>query len=104
MGMPWARMNLISSETGIRRSFEPGIRYPRSEPESNHLETVRGATLQILATSPVVKTSFSIGIVLTLTGDWSSSPGRGSAGSGRSLTVGRGFRGNFEFWDVLRSE
>src|SRR5436190_20892291 len=41
---------------GIRRSCEPGIRYPRRRPESNHLLTVRGATLQILATCPVVKT------------------------------------------------
>lgn len=35
---------------------------PLEEPESNHLETVRGATLQIFATSPVVRTSFSMGI------------------------------------------
>ncbi len=48
--------NLIRYSRGIRRSCDPGIRYPLSRPESNHLETVRGATLQILATCPVVKT------------------------------------------------
>src|SRR5688572_30735034 len=42
----------------MRRSWEPGIRYPRKRPESNHLLTVRGATLQIFATWPVVKTFF----------------------------------------------
>src|SRR5580658_3678039 len=31
------------------------MRYPCSAPESNHLLTVRGATLQIFATCPVVK-------------------------------------------------
>ena len=51
-------MNLMSSEVGILRSLEPGIRYPLSRPESNHFVTVRGATLQICATWPVVKTSF----------------------------------------------
>src|SRR6266550_4501977 len=50
----------------MRRSFEPGMRYPRSAPESNHLLTVRGATLQILATSPVVRTSFTFAVVLVL--------------------------------------
>src|SRR3954464_9111185 len=43
---------------GIRRSCEPGMRYPRKRPESNHLLTVRGATLQIFATWPVVNTFF----------------------------------------------
>src|ERR1700759_347285 len=42
----------------MRRSCEPGMRYPRSRPESNHLLTVRGATLQIFATCPVVNTFF----------------------------------------------
>src|SRR5688572_31997656 len=42
----------------MRRSWEPGIRYPRKRPESNHLLTVRGATLQIFATWPVVNTFF----------------------------------------------
>src|SRR5206468_10568495 len=50
----------------MRRSFEPGMRYPRSAPESNHLLTVRGATLQILATSPVVKTSLTLLLVVEL--------------------------------------
>src|SRR5205085_674976 len=48
-----------------RRSWEPGIRYPRSRPESNHLLTVRGATLQILATCPVVKIVFMAGSPMT---------------------------------------
>src|SRR5438552_10838321 len=47
----------------MRRSLEPGMRYPCSAPESNHLLTVRGATLQILATSPVVKTSLTLLVV-----------------------------------------
>ena len=34
------------------------MRYPRKRPESNHLLTVRGATLQIFATWPVVNTFF----------------------------------------------
>src|SRR3954467_10790723 len=38
----------------------PGMREPGSAPESNHLLTVRGATLQILATSPVVRTSLTL--------------------------------------------
>src|SRR3954468_5920218 len=42
----------------MRRSCEPGIRYPRKRPESNHLLTVRGATLHIFATWPVVNTFF----------------------------------------------
>src|SRR6185437_14384857 len=42
------------------------MRYPRSCPESNHLLTVRGATLQILATSPVVRISFWRGICFFL--------------------------------------
>ena len=46
---------------GILRSCEPGMRYPRKRPESNHLLTVRGATLQILATCPVVKIVFIAG-------------------------------------------
>src|SRR5436305_12570819 len=50
----------------MRRSLLPGMRYPRSAPESNHLLTVRGATLQILATSPVVRTSFTLAVVLVL--------------------------------------
>lgn len=37
------------------------MRYPRSRPLSNHLLTVRGATLQILATWPVVKIVFIAG-------------------------------------------
>src|SRR6266581_222342 len=44
----------------MRRSLLPGMRYPRKAPESNHLLTVRGATLQILATSPVVRTSLTL--------------------------------------------
>jgi hypothetical protein len=36
-------------------------------PESNHLLTVRDATLQIFATSPVVSTSFSNGFMPDLT-------------------------------------
>ena len=40
----------------MRRSCDPGMRYPLSLPESNHLLTVRGATLQIFATWPVVNT------------------------------------------------
>lgn len=40
------------------------MRYPRSLPESNHLLTVRGATLQIFATWPVVNTGFFIWIRL----------------------------------------
>src|SRR5690606_4888546 len=36
-------------------------------PESNHLLTVRGATLQILATSPVVRTSFSFEALICIT-------------------------------------
>ena len=43
-------------QKSLRRSWDPGIRYPFRRPESNHLLTVRGATLQILATCPVVKT------------------------------------------------
>src|SRR5271155_746862 len=43
----------------MRRSLLPGMRYPCRAPESNHLLTVRGATLQILATSPVVRTSLT---------------------------------------------
>src|ERR1700722_5696331 len=35
------------------------MRYPCRAPLSNHLLTVRGATLQILATSPVVRTSLT---------------------------------------------
>src|SRR5438105_15582423 len=50
----------------MRRSLEPGMRYPRRAPESNHLLTVRGATLQILATSPVVRTSFTLLFMLPL--------------------------------------
>src|SRR5262249_3152899 len=50
--------NLMSCSRGIRRSWLPGIRYPRSRPLSNHLDTVRGATLQIFATWPVVNTFF----------------------------------------------
>src|ERR1700727_736960 len=37
------------------------MRYPRKRPESNHLLTVRGATLQIFATCPVVNTFFMAG-------------------------------------------
>src|SRR6187431_690480 len=55
-GIPCSFKNLIRYSRGIRRSCEPGMRYPLSRPESNHLLTVRGATLQILATCPVVKT------------------------------------------------
>src|SRR5947209_6527350 len=44
----------------MRRSLLPGMRYPCRAPESNHLLTVRGATLQILATSPVVSTSLTL--------------------------------------------
>src|SRR6476469_6330314 len=50
----------------MRRSLLPGMRYPRSAPESNHLLTVRGATLQILATSPVVRTSFSFVVLIAV--------------------------------------
>src|SRR4029077_12882890 len=48
----------------MRRSLLPGMRYPCSAPESNHLLTVRGATLQILATSPVVRTSLTFVVAL----------------------------------------
>src|ERR1700761_2602403 len=48
----------------MRRSLDPGMRYPCRAPESTHLLTVRGATLQILATSPVVSTSFTLVVVL----------------------------------------
>src|SRR3954468_19434450 len=50
----------------MRRSLLPGIRYPWRAPESNHLLTVRGATLQILATSPVVRTSFTLVVLVVL--------------------------------------
>jgi hypothetical protein len=40
----------MSCSRGMRRSWLPGMRYPLSRPLSNHLLTVRGATLQILAT------------------------------------------------------
>src|SRR4029079_3134176 len=53
----------------MRRSCEPGMRYPRKRPESNHLLTVRGATLQILATCPVVKT-FIAGSPITFAEFW----------------------------------
>ena len=62
-GMPCFSMKSSNVARGIRRSLLPGIRYPSSRPESNHLETVRGATLQILATSPVVSTSLVLAIV-----------------------------------------
>src|SRR3982751_2858878 len=62
----------------MRRSFDPGMRYPCSAPESNHLLTVRGATLQILATSPVVSTSFILFaaavVVVTLMSNASLAP------------------------------
>ena len=41
----------MSCSRGIRRSWLPGMRYPRSWPVSNHFETVRGATRQIRATN-----------------------------------------------------
>src|SRR6476661_5755004 len=50
----------------MRRSLLPGMRYPCRAPESNHLLTVRGATLQILATSPVVRTSFTLVVLVVL--------------------------------------
>src|SRR5262249_27747003 len=55
-GMPCSLRNRMRCSRGIRRSWLPGMRYPFSRPESNHLLTVRGATLQILATWPVVNT------------------------------------------------
>jgi len=58
-GIPFSRRNWIRYSLGTRRSWLPGIRYPFSRPESNHLETVLGATLQILAIWPVVKTFIS---------------------------------------------
>src|SRR5512135_478681 len=58
--MPCSLRNRSRCSRGIRRSCEPGIRYPRKRPESNHLLTVRGATLQIFATWPVVNTFFII--------------------------------------------
>src|SRR3954464_15502173 len=57
-------MKRMSWFSGMRRSLEPGMRYPCRAPESNHLETVRGATLQILATSPVVRTSLTLVVEL----------------------------------------
>src|SRR6516162_1926568 len=59
--MPCSLRNRMRCSRGIRRSWLPGMRYPRSRPESNHLLTVRGATLQIFATWPVVKTFFMAG-------------------------------------------
>src|SRR3954449_9423791 len=59
--MPCSLRNRRRCSRGIRRSCEPGILYPRKRPESNHLLTVRGATLQIFATWPVVKTFFMAG-------------------------------------------
>src|SRR5688572_14862389 len=49
------------------------MRYPRKRPESNHLLTVRGATLQILATCPVVKT-FIAGSPITFADFWNGVP------------------------------
>src|SRR5438128_387477 len=69
---------------GIRRSCEPGMRYPFRRPESNHLLTVRGATLQILATCPVVKTFIAGSPFITLCFRKSAHPGGSSSlGEGR---------------------
>src|SRR4051794_27694875 len=56
--MPCSLRKRSRCSRGIRRSCEPGMRYPRKRPESNHLLTVRGATLHIFATWPVVNTFF----------------------------------------------
>src|SRR6266702_3420906 len=65
----------------MRRSLLPGMRYPRNAPESNHLLTVRGATLQILATSPVVRTSFTLLLIVIFSSSdaWNDTPIRADA-------------------------
>src|SRR5688500_13182678 len=48
-GMPCCFMNRMSWLSGMRRSLEPGMRYPCSAPLSHHLLTVRGATFRLVA-------------------------------------------------------
>ena len=55
-GIPYSFINRTNSAIGIRLSRLPGIRYPFNSPPSNHFPTVRLATLQTSATSPVVNT------------------------------------------------
>src|SRR5438874_6151333 len=94
--MPCSFKNRIKYSRGIRRSWEPGMRYPRRRPESNHLLTVRGATLQILATCPVVKTFFISGLHFS-----TAIPGSGAEGTpclracAGSANQGHDLQGNF---------
>ena len=66
IGILLVSMKRFNSAMGIRRSLLPGMRYPFSRPVSNHFWAVRGATLQILATSPVVRTFFPFAIIFAL--------------------------------------
>src|SRR4029079_3738807 len=87
----------------MRRSCEPGMRYPRKRPESNHLLTVRGATLQIFATCPVVKTFIAgspvhslVFVAASLAVRWpryvAGAPVRARSAFGPSAGVGRANR------------
>jgi hypothetical protein len=57
-GTPFCCMNVTSDVRLIRRSCDPGMRKPSRNPLSTHFVTVRGATLQSFATSPVVNSAF----------------------------------------------
>ena len=55
-GIPCSLRNRIRYSCGIRRFRDPGIRYPLSRPESNHLTTALRFILHLFATSLVLKT------------------------------------------------